>query len=279
MKRSGFLEHLLLTTCFMAPGNLLAQVRHPNDQQILSQARRSYYNLRNEGVTSFSCRVMPDWDSVYKGFKIDGAGESLRSVLAGMHFEVTVDPDGAVHFSDHSDMLPVDEQVTDRLRTVTSGMENVVTGFFKIWLSFMFASVISENDNDYQLEDVGEEYRLTQREGAARVSVTMSKDFAVTEMAVDTSEMELKFYPQFSLNSRRYLLTSYDTQMKVTTSAQSVDVRTSGKIEYQEIQRVKLPSNLKTIVATAANTVEIQISFKDCEVKSTKSPGLMNGNY
>jgi hypothetical protein len=62
---------------------------------VLQQANQAYYNLRDNGLVEFSCQVLPDWDSAFRGWKLDAVGqEQVLPTLKQMHFRVTVGPNG-----------------------------------------------------------------------------------------------------------------------------------------------------------------------------------------
>ena len=129
--RVGESRRLVLTACLGLLAPPVPAANAADQRDTLERINKSYYNLKAEGLEEFRCRVVPDWDSVYRSVKADADGLQLRDVLDRVHFEVAVGPDGAASISRTFDTPPPSQQLAERIRTVTSGFEQVVEGFFQ----------------------------------------------------------------------------------------------------------------------------------------------------
>src|SRR5579863_8004534 len=182
---------MLATFCFLfVLAGLAGTARGATDEEIMQRARQSYYNLKDEGLVKYRCRLVPDWKSMAKSLTADASAQELFPLLSGERFEVAIGPDGASSISHHSDQTPPNEQAAERLRKVTGGLEQTVTGFFQMWSVFMFNSPLPDAGESYLLEDLGERYRVTYKVGANDVVTTMTKDLAIDEMKVTTPSEE-----------------------------------------------------------------------------------------
>ena len=98
----SFLFFIVIFPC-LCPAQAVA-----NKQAVLSQARRSYYNLRNEGLSAFECRITPNWDTLLKAqIKDEDQSPEARDerqktiqttveTLSQIHFNVALASDNSV---------------------------------------------------------------------------------------------------------------------------------------------------------------------------------------
>jgi hypothetical protein len=258
----------LAVACIGLSG-VLVPLAHAVDRvdrkEVLQHARQSYYNLKEMGMIEIRCQVVFDWDSIFNNLKADAIGrDQVLPIMKAIHFEVLVGPNGASLASRYFDSVPPNEEVADRVRTTTRGMEEVLTGFFKTWSQFMINSPIPDPESEYLLEDLGEKYRLAYKEGSAAIVTSMTHDFMIDELKVTTAELDGSVHPHFIRNKNRLLLRSYDASF---TAGSGKPQQGSVKLEYQDVEGLNLPGTVNVSVPSAASTIEIPLSFKDCQVK------------
>lgn len=133
-----------------------------DNQQVLDQARHSYYNVKDRGLTGLRCDVLIDWEGVADQIidQIQGANprQSLNpdaqreflSLLEAQHFSVVVGPNGASTVSHTSDKAPPNERSADALRKVNSGIEQMITGFLEEWATFTFSDPFPKAREQYE---------------------------------------------------------------------------------------------------------------------------------
>jgi hypothetical protein len=176
---------------------------------------------------------------------------------------VAIGPTGASTVSHQSDYAPPDQQVAERLRTTTLGLEQTITGFFNIWSPFTFESPFPDADSEFLLEDSAGQYRLTYKQGAAQVVTTMTGDFAMTETEFKTPQMNFDFHPEWSRVKGVYILSAFKALFGASPAdRQEMD----GKVTYQEVDGLELPSALTVKMATPARNATIQVAFENCRV-------------
>lgn len=253
---------LALFLACVIPANGLQQSA---DQEILRQARQSYYSLKSRGLVQLRCVVQPDWDSMYKTMNPDKVGtEQLLPILRSTHFTVLLGPDGASTVSHESDIAPPSEEVARRIRQSVDGMEQLLTGFFHTWSGFMFNSLLPEPDSKYHLEDLGEKYALSFGDSANQIAEVLSHQLAIEEVKVTSPEFDATLRPQWSASSNGLVLTGYEANYKGATSEA---LKVSVRVEYREVEGLSLPSTVNAEVPFAAGHVSIRLAFLDYQVK------------
>src|SRR5437660_1292534 len=129
---------LLLLLCF--PFAAAAQTApQTGDREIIRQARDSYYSLRRFGLVEFQSTINPNWELVLADqIKSDPAGaQAGLKLLNGLHFEMTLDHNGAVHVTHRADVAPPNDQAAAGFNQIYSGMDQAAGGFFDSWSPFV----------------------------------------------------------------------------------------------------------------------------------------------
>ena len=239
--------------------------RGADRKETIRQAHRSYYNLKSEGLTEFRCHVQLDWDSLYKGLKVNAVGrDQLLPILRKVHFQVLVGPDGGSTVSHESELAPPNEEVAERVRRSIAGVEQILTGFLQTWSGFMINSPFPRVDDEYQLEDLDDKLRLSYKEGTGNIVISMTRDFVMDEVSVATPQFEGTVRPKFSRNKRGFVLASYDVVYKAESgNPQQLAV----KIEYQNVEGFDLPSTIEATVTSPGGVVDVHLTFTDYRVK------------
>ena len=233
-------------------------------KETIRQARASYYNLKDEGLTEFRCEVQLDWDSMYKSLKTDAVGrDQLLPILRKVHFQVVVGPDGASTVSHQSELAPQTEEVADRVRRSIAGAEQILTGFLQSWSPLVFTSPFPNIDSEYQLADLGDKFVLNYKEGTASVITSMSHDFAIEELKVTTPELEGTVRPKLSRNKKGFVLVGYDGSYK---AASGTPLQLAVKIEYRNVEGLDLPGTVDATISLP-NIVNVHLTFLDYQVK------------
>jgi hypothetical protein len=232
-------------------------------KEIVSQARQSYYNLTNAGLNGFRCQVQPDFDATFKALKASPiVQDQVLPILRKTHFELLVGPNGASTVSHQSELPPPNEDVAGRVRNATAGVEQILTGFMETWSQFMINSTpLPDANGDYQLENLGNKYRITAKQGSADAVILMDLDYEITELKATTSELSGTIWPKFIRIKNQLILASY------VYSAQSGDPQElSVEIEYGDIEGLKLPAKVTATMKLPSGAVDFLLTFAGCQV-------------
>ena len=259
---------ILICSCGLAASPVHATDRG-DKQVIIAQARQAYYSLSRFGLIEFQSNIQPNWELVLKDEMVanpSAAQESLR-LLNGLHFPIRLDPKGNVKVNHIADFAPPNERVAEGFQRIYGGMEQAVSGFFESWNLFMLNSPFPEVDGEYQLEDLGGQYRLYYKEGAADVVTTMTGDFAITEIKVSTTEFKSSIKPHFISTQKGYVLTGYEANYQPVTGPGAT--RLSVQLDYQEVNGLQLPRKLHLDgVYEGRNPFEMELLFSKYQVKT-----------
>lgn len=254
--RRAFSALTILTACAAGAFTLRAS----DDEQLLASARRAYYDLRSLGLQEFRCQVVPDWDALAAATKADATGAQALPLARKIRFNVSVGPDGAALVSHQSEIVSPNEQVAQRLQLMSTGSEQLLTGFFRIWATFMHGLPVSDKSNDYKIEHVDAQYRIAEKNGPFDIVLLMNPQMIVAELRVISPDFEHVFHPQFSRRSNGYLLTSADSSLRMKSFA----VESAFTVDYQEVEGFELP---KTVTAKIGDT-QIALNFNDYRLKT-----------
>ena len=256
------LVFLLLCSSFsiLSPGQAVA-----NKRAILSQARQSYYNLRNEGLVSFGCSVTPNWELLLQEQRKQdpAATDTAIQTLSQLHFTANLGADGKVTLT-HNELTGQSQEMMDALKQIYSGMEQMTSGFFDTWSLFMLNQPFPEVNGEYELQAPGAQYRLTYRDGLADVVTTMGRDFAISDLKVTTTESDSDIQPQFTKSPKGFLFSAYDASYQSKNPGEATLLKV--RIGYQEVQGLELLQKLDLSGSYGGNPFAVQLSFSDCKV-------------
>jgi len=241
-----------------------------NKKEIIKQARDAYYSLRRAGLSEFHANIKPTWEIALKKElqeNPEGAQNGLK-MLNGLHFSMTLNPAGKVTVEHRSDAPPPNEQVAQGFNQIYSGMDQAVSGFFATWSLFMLTSPFPGDEIEYQLQDVGGQYRLSYKDGNADVITTMNKNLTVTEIVVNSPEFKSTIRPQLSKSSNGFLLSGYEGNYEPTAGSGSVQLKV--RLNYQQVSGLELPGTLDLDSVLDGAATQMQLVFSDYHVKTTQ---------
>ena len=267
------MRHRLLGLCallMLACGLAAAQSPVPaaDSKKVVEKARQAYYNLRAAGLDEFRATIKPNWSLVLKDqLKADPEkGEAALKLLNGLHFSMLLDKDGKVTVTHHTDAEPANEQQRQSFDQIYSGMDQAINGFFTTWSVFMLSPPLPAADSEYQLEDLGMQYRISYKEGLSDVVTTMGKDMIITEVKVNSKEFISSVRPQLTPTAKGFVLSGYTADYK-PTSGPGV-VKLDLKIVNQPVNGLQLPANLVLDSVLDGEPTHIELAFSEHQVTS-----------
>jgi len=227
---------LFIITC-VVPSNALQQ---RSDQEIVRQARQSYYSLKSQGLTELRCIVQPDWDSMNKVLHADIVQTvQVLPILKGTHFTVLLGPDGASTILPEPDIAPPSEEIARRFRQSVGFMHGMLTRFLQTWSNFMFSPILPEPDSVYHLENLGKKYGLSFDKKGARVAVILNHELGIEEVK-GWPTLDVTLHPHWSPSSNGLILTGYKTSYKLAKNQPAAEE--SVKVKYEQVEGLSLPS-------------------------------------
>jgi len=261
---------LFVLCCSFACVNSLAaqDTDLANKKQILTRAHSSYYSLRGLGLNEFQASIQPNWELTLKKelqSNPEGAQNGLK-MLRGLHFSMTLDPQGEVKVQHSSDAPPPNDEAAAGFQQIYSGMDQAVSGFFASWSLFMLTSPFPAVESEYRLEEVAGQYRLSYKDGSADVVTTMNKDLTITEIVVNSPQFKSTISPQFTKSPKGLMLSSYSGDYQPASGAGKVHLKIL--IDYQEVSGYQLPRKLDLDSTYDGTPTQMQLAFSNYSVKT-----------
>ena len=266
----------VLCTTFCVPvglGQTAIPTRKTEDKtEVLKKARAAYYNLRAHGLRSFETNVQPNWELVLKDVAAkepEKAANALK-LLNGIKFTLTLDSEDAVKVSHKVEVAASNAEVEKGFNQIFAGMEDAMNGFFDTWKPFMISSPLPGVTEDYKLEDIDGQYRITYKSGTAQIVTTMSKDFHITEMKTNSPDFMSVVKPKLKSTAQGLVLTGYVasytgtggkdiTQLDISTDYQEVD-------GLQMLSNMKLKGSYQANLSTPNSPFDMEMAFNQYKV-------------
>ena len=249
------------------PSHKKETVQNAHDKAILQNAHDAYCNLRTQGLVELQATIKPNWEVVLgdQVKKDPKSAEAGLKMLNGLHFTMTLHPDDNVKVDHSSDAPPPNEQAAAGFEQIYSGMSQAVDGFFSTWSLFMLKSPFPDPASEYQLEEIGGQYRLAWRENTDDVVANLNKNLVMTEIMVTSKNFKSTIKPQFARTPKGFILSGYEADYLPTTGPGVVHLKI--KIDYQEVSGLQLPSILDMDSTYDGQPNRMELHFSDYQVQ------------
>ncbi|HXX94486.1 MAG TPA: hypothetical protein VEN81_12700 [Planctomycetota bacterium] len=257
---------LLVLGLGVAPAASRAQ--EPKDpKDLLRQIREAYYSLEDRGLVSFEASVKPDWRLVLKDQLASDpkAGEAAVQQLDQLRFVMSLDAASKVTVTHHGDPAPENKQAAAGYRQIFSGIDQTLSGFFQTWCPFVRTSPFPETGSKYRLEEIGDEYWLSYKDGSARVVTTVSKEFRIVDLRVTDKAFSSSLKPKFKKTAQGLLLVGYYAVYEEPGGENTTQLKVG--IEYLEAGGLQLPAKLSIRGFYNDSPIVLDISFSGYDVK------------
>jgi hypothetical protein len=242
-----------------------AVAQSPDDRQTLNQARQAYYNLRTQGVSTFQCDVVPDWNLLLQDQRQSNpaAADTAIKVLNQLRFVVSVGADDKVTLT-HNELTGQSQEMNTALTQIYGGMEQMTSGFFDTWKLFMVNRPFPETQSQFQLQPLGALYSLHYVENSSDVVTTMSKDFAINQLTVTTSAFHSSIHPIFTKSVNGYLLSGYDADYDSGKPEELT--RLNVLVDYQSVNGIEMLQKLDLKGAYGGAKFDVALGFQGCQI-------------
>jgi hypothetical protein len=252
---------LLLNCALLVPSGSAA-----DKKEIIRQARQSYYNLPSQGLFEVQSTVTPNWNAfLHEELKSDiPPDHPALKLLNGLHFWLSLDQKGAAKISHQIDTTPASQESFNDLNQTISGVEQMLSGFAQSVSPFLFTSPFPEVESEYHLEEQGDQYRITYKEGDFNVTTTMKKDFAITDLLVTGPAFTASLKPQFTKTDKGFLINGYQGNYQFASGKES---HLAVQMEYNNIEGFQLPGKLLVDATADGRTHKWQLQFSGYQVK------------
>jgi hypothetical protein len=130
----------------------------------------------------------------------------------------------------------------------------------------MLNSPFPEIGVEYQLDDLGSQWRLSYKDGSGDVVTLMSKELVIIEVKVTTPDFVSSVRPEFKRTRDGFVLKGYAADYK-PTSGPGV-VKLDVKIDHQPVNALYLPVSLIADSVLDGAPTHIELGFSEYQVKS-----------
>jgi hypothetical protein len=130
----------------------------------------------------------------------------------------------------------------------------------------MLGPPLPPTNSEYQLEDLGAQYRISYKDGQSDVITTMGKDMIITEVKVNSAEFISSVRPQLTRSAKGFVLTGYSADYK-PTSGKGV-VKLDLKIVNQLVNGLQLPASLVLDSVLDQEPTHMELAFSEHQVTS-----------
>ena len=239
---------VVVCLCLFGPGFPPAHAADVADKKtIVEHARAAYINLRRAGLVEFRATVQPNWNLAVKDqLQKDPAGaQAALNTFNRLHFSMRLDPQDNVTVQHRYDAPAPTGAMAQPLDQISNSIEAAMVGFFQTWASFMLRSPFPPADSDYQLEDIGGQYRLAFVAGGVDVQTMMSKDFVISRMDLKSKTFTSWVKPQLTKSSIGFALSGFTASYQTAGSTDTMQV--SVKLDYQVAGGLPLPHTIAVV--------------------------------
>jgi hypothetical protein len=218
-----------------------------------------YYNLPSHGVKEFRCSAAPNWKKFListRNKPISDDDPFLRK-LNLLRFEVQAT------MSDEPKVTPSTVGaivLDDDVMQLITGVKQTLQGFFETWRGFTITNPFDGSDVD-SLEEGPDNYRISSKAPGLEAKTIMSKDLIITDVVADYGESKVRVAPKFTATSEGLLLES------VSNEIDGGKTRLVERIEYTEIEGLKLPAKVHVDAEQPAGRFVIDVAFEGYHIR------------
>lgn len=234
-------------------------------KEIIRRAANSYYSLRKAGLVEFRCQITPDWDTLFKSIKSDTAtDDEILPYLKQTVFKVAVGPSGAPTISHESAAAPPTAQMAERIRAITASLDQLLGGFFQAWSALAIDPMLPDPEGTYSLENMGDHYQVSYKDGEASVMVEMSMDCVETEVGLTLGQISVKYQPQFERGKNGSFLSGLAASyMAPPKPPQPLNLQ----MEYRDVEGLSLPSRAVFTMPINGKFFDGRFQFSSYQIK------------
>ncbi len=150
----------------------------------------------------------------------------------------------------------------ENLKTIADDTDHMITDFFQRWAPYVVGTVFPALDADYQWEDLGSQYRLSFKDGAASSVITLDKDLSVDAVMITEPGLDSATWPEFTKSAKGFVPASIDSDLRVPANGGATHIATT--ITYQEVSGFELPKTVRTDITSGDNYDEVVVDFTGC---------------
>ena len=229
---------------------------------LLTAARAQYYNLRFQGLKSFSCNVAIDWDSIFTqatGAPLPADNPIMAYLLkTRLGVKETVDSGAEVTWANSGTPPDALAQSVSQLR---GGVKQMLDGFFEAWTPNINGDLFSKGVTSVTATNAG--YQVEEKsEKNSTDTLTFDKNMLLGHISSTSPEVLAEIDTKYSPTPQGLLVSSFDADYRQPVSAPPTHVTMTT--DYQKVEGFQLPN---TIVLSVRNVATFKLKLTGCTVE------------
>jgi len=222
------------------------------NQDVITQARSTYYSLARKGFKGFAASVEPNWEVILAQTATPATLKAFRAV----RFSLLVEANGAVTVSHEVDADAPKPEVVNRIHF---DVQRFLTAFFNTWRIFVVDSPFPQTESPIKIEGVGRQYRISYGTQSGEITIAMSTELLIKEWNFSAPTAKRTVKPQFQKTVDGYLLTGY--QEVFEPIGEGIKTTLDLQIEYQDLDGMKVPQKLRLSGIHGSEPVAAELAF------------------
>lgn len=223
-------------------------------QDVIGQARGTYYNLKSQGFYGLKANIEPNWEVTLGP---TASKENLK-IFRAVRFTMTADSNLAVTVS-HEVVDTEKARVEPYIRQIHENVRRLVAAFFGTWARFMVNSPFPQDKTQIRIDNSGREYFLFYTADSADVMLTMTKDLLITEWKFTGATAKRTIKPLFEKTDEGLVLIGYKTIFEPV--GEGIKTTLDFTVEYHEVGGIKLPDKIEIRGLHGSEPVAAELSF------------------
>jgi hypothetical protein len=236
----------------------------------MSAARSMYYMPGTDGLNSFRCNVIIDWDALFSRIAGRAVPESLPLLryVNGVRMTTTDDlkGDGSLEWTDT--VPPPANQATEAGR-IRAALIQAFHGFYQLWNQFMNGVLVRAQDSMTTLSALsGGGLLMHGKTSTEAFDETYDRTMLLMSSRVVTKDIDSTLYPTFEESHEGWRVTDIHVISHQLPNSPAEDY--SVRIAYSPVGDFQLPSTLRL---SAVGIGYFDITLSNCTINpASKKP-------
>lgn len=252
---------LLAIVALAAPASAQA-VSDKDKQSLLTAARVQYYNLRYQGLKSFSCNVTVDWDAMFKQFNGSPlpADSPVMVYLNNSRLGVKEDVTSGAEVTWANTGTPPDS-FADSASKMRGGIKQMLDGFFEAWTPNINGDLFGPHVTSVAATPTG--YLIDEKSSDTNTDkLTFDKNLMLSHISSKSPDVLAEVDMKFLSTPQGLLVNSIDGDYRQSTIAAPTHV--TMNTDYQTVDGFQIPG---TIVLSVVNIATFNLKLSGCIVE------------
>lgn len=217
-------------------GITVATAQSDADVKLMDKARALYFT--GPAPKSVSCDAVIDWDDFFKKLNQPQTDETKARTEKLKQIKISVASRGGTNTT-------VNVTGGDAAGNMSNGIEQQLRGFFQMYWSEAYGDLLAKKGDAFQLTTTSDGYVQSSAPGGTSVSVTMNREFLITEFAVHLPQFNATVKPTFEAGTDKLLrLRKINQVTEMGTSKLEVNIG----FDYQKVGAYEIPHHLEMSV-------------------------------